>query len=127
MPTYLSVGEREDNMDKCYSFINSNGTAVGYISEDGYGNITMKMNDIFGDGLVFTNSHNILRDLVGSIDPNNLQPKSAIFKTEDGDYTVIFDNTHSNGCHIIVHHLLSNFELKYTFSSIDEVTGVVAI
>lgn len=114
-------------MDKCYSFINSNGTAVGYISEDGYGNITMKMNDIFGDGLVFTNSHNMLRDLVGSIDPNSLNPKSAVFMTEDKDYTIIFDNTHSNGCHIIVRHIISGFDFNYRFSSIDDVTGEVSI
>ena len=114
---------------KCYSFINCNGTSIGYISEDGYGNITMKMNDIFGDGLVFTNSHNMLRDLVGSIDPNNIQPKSAIFRTDDGEYTVIFDNARydGNGCRIIVRHTISNFEFNYRFSSINDVTGEVSI
>ena len=115
---------------KCYSFINCNGTSIGYISEDGYGNVAMKMNNIFGEKLVLAKSHNMLCDLVGSIDPrNNLGPKSAIFKTDDGEYTVIFDNPHydGNGCRIIVRHTVSNFDFNYRFSSIDDVTGEVSI
>lgn len=116
-------------MDKCYSFNNNNGNSEGYISEDGYGNVAMKMNNIFGEKLVLAKSHNMLCDLVGSIDPRNyLGPKSAIFKTENGgEYTIIFDNEHSNGCHITVHHNESGFDLKYIISSIEDVTGEVEI
>lgn len=117
-------------MDKCYSFINSNGTAVGYISKDGYDNVVMKMNDIFGAGFVLAKSHRMLCDLVGSIDPKNyLNPKSAVFTTEDGEYTVIFDNAHydGNGCRIIVRHNKSDFNFKYVISSIEDVTGEVEI
>ena len=113
-------------MDKCYSF-SDHGDEIGYISEDGYGNVVMKMDDIFALQFVFAKSHNMLGDLVGSIDPRTIQPKSAIFTTEDGEYSIVFDNAHSNGCHIIVRHVISGFDFKYIFSSIEDVTGDVEI
>lgn len=124
--THLNVGESEDNMNKCYAFI-YNGTSVGYISQDGYENVVMEMCNIFGAKFILAKSHRILCDLVGSIDPMNLQPKSTIFRTEDGEYTIIFDNEHSDGCHITVHHNVSDFNFKYVFSSITDVTGEVEI
>lgn len=113
-------------MNKCYAFI-YNGTSVGYISQDGYENVVMEMCNIFGAEFILAKSHRILCDLVRSIDPMNLQPKSTIFRTEDGEYTIIFDNEHSDGCHITVHHNVSDFNFKYVFSSITDVTGEVEI
>ena len=114
-------------MDKCYSF-SDHGDVIGYISEDGYGNVVMKTDDIFTSQFVFAKSHNMLGDLVGSIDPkNNLHPKSAILETEDGKYTIIFDNGCSDVCNITVHHNVSNFNFYYVFSSINDVTGEVEI
>lgn len=111
----------------CYAF-NDHGHVIGHISKNGYGIVVMKMDDIFGSEFVLAKSYNMLNDLVGSIDPkDNLNPKSAVFMTEDKDYTIIFDNTHSNGCHITVHHNTSGFDLKYVFSYIEDVTGEVEI